>query len=148
YMTVMGQRVVPALLIAGLAATAGAQQKGCDIDESTPQQVTRAVLDIQIAQQSAKPEDAANKLKDALKLLADGDLKRNPVGRAYEKGRTLVMFATQPSVQNGMTTRGALGYTDNPTAAYDLYAGIDSAFSTVEASNAECDAQTAPWRQQ
>ena len=87
-MTVMGQRLVPALLIAGVAATAGAQQKACEIDESTPQQVTRAVLDIQIAQ-SGKPEDAANKLKDAVKLLNEGDVKKNPVGRAYELGRAL-----------------------------------------------------------
>lgn len=147
-MTVMGQKLVPALLLAGVAATAGAQSKACDIDESTPQQVTRAVLQIQIAQQSAKPEDAAKQLQGAIKLLHDGDVTKNPVGRAYELGRTLVMFTTQPSVQNGMTTRGALGYTDNPTAAYDLYAGIDSAFTTVEASNPDCATQTAPWRQQ
>lgn len=146
-MTVMGQRLVPALLIAGVAATAGAQQKACEIDESTPQQVTRAVLDIQIAQ-SGKPEDAANKLKDAVKLLNEGDVKKNPVGRAYELGRALVMFATQPAMANGMTTRGAVGFQDSPTAAYDLYAGIDSAFSIVETSNPACEAETAPWRQQ
>ena len=147
-MTVMGQRLVPALLVAGLAATASAQQKACDIDESTPQQVTRAVLDIQIAQTAAKPEDAASKLKDAIKLLHEGDMKRNPVGRSYELGRTLVLFTTQPTVQNGMTTRGALGFTDNPTAAYDLYAGIDSAFSVVESTQPECEGTTAQWRQQ
>ena len=85
-MTVMGQRLVPALLIAGIAATAGAQSKACDIDESRPAQVTRAVLDIQIAQQSAKPEDAATKLKDAIKLLHEGDMKVNPVGRVVRAG--------------------------------------------------------------
>jgi hypothetical protein len=146
-MTVMGQRLVPALLIAGLAANAGAQ-KACDIDEGKPNQVARAVLDIQIAQQSAKPEDAASKLKDAIKLVHDGDMKVNPVGRNYELGRTLVLFTSQPSVQNGMTTRGALGFTDNPTAPYDLYAGIDSAFTVVETANPECDKETAQWRQQ
>jgi hypothetical protein len=106
------------------------------------------VLNIQIAQQAGKPEDAAAKLKDAVKLLGEGDLKRNPVGRAYELGRTLVMFATQPSMANGMTTRGAVGFADNPTAPYDLYAGIDSAFAVVESSNPACVAETAPWRQQ
>lgn len=146
-MTVMGQRLVPALLIAGLSATASAQ-KACDIDEGSPQQVTRAVLDIQIAQQSAKPADAATKLKDAIKLLHDGDLSKNPVGRAYEKGRVLVLFSADSAIKDGMTTRGAVGFTDNPTAAYDLYAGIDSAFSVVETSSPECAAQTAQWRQQ
>src|SRR5437879_6194012 len=147
-MPVMGRKLVPALLIAGLAATAGAQQKACEIDESTPAQLTRAVLDIQIAQQSAKPEDAATKLKDAVKLLGEGDMKRNPVGRAYELGRTLVFWANQPNMGSGMTTRGAIGFVDNPTAPYDLFAGIDSSFSVVEASNPDCASQTAPWRQQ
>jgi hypothetical protein len=147
-MTVMGQRLVPALLIAGMAATAGAQQKACDIDENKPGQVARAVLDIQIAQQSAKPEDAAGKLKDAVKLLHEGDMKVNPVGRSYELGRTLVLFTSQPTIQNGMTTRGDVGFVDNPTAPYDLYAGIDSAFSVVETANPECVKETAQWRQQ
>jgi len=146
-MTVMGQKLVPALLIAGLAATASAQ-KACDIDENKPGQVARAVLDIQIAQQAAKPEDATAKLKDAVKLLNEGDMKVNPVGRSYELGRTLVLFTSQPTIQNGMATRGAVGFVDNPTAAYDLYAGIDSAFSVVEASNPECGKETAQWRQQ
>lgn len=147
-MPVMGRQLVPALLLAGFAATAGAQQKACDIDESTPAQLTRAVLDIQIAQQSSKPADAASKLKDAIKLLGEGDKTKNPVGRAYELGRTLVLWTTQPDMAGGMTTRGAVGFVDNPTAAYDLYAGVDSAFTVVEASNPECVATTAPWRQQ
>lgn len=147
-MPVVGRKLVPALLIAAGAATAGAQQKACEIDESNPAQLTRAVLDIQIAQQSAKPEDAAKKLQDAIKLLGEGDLSRNPVGRAYEKGRTLVFWSIQPSMAGGMTTRGALGFLDNPTASYDLYAGIDSAFNIVEASNPDCLSQTLPWRQQ
>src|SRR5262245_29759652 len=37
-MPVMGRKLVPALLIAGISATAGAQQKACEIDESTPAQ--------------------------------------------------------------------------------------------------------------
>src|SRR5437879_4986859 len=124
-MPVMGRKLVPALLIAGLAATAGAQQKACEIDESTPAQLTRAVLDIQIAQQSSKPEDAANKLKDAVKLLGEGDLKRNPVGRSFELGRTLVFWAIQPSMTSGYASRGALGFQTDTAAKYDLYAGID-----------------------
>jgi hypothetical protein len=78
----LGLKLVPALLIAGVAASAGAQQKACEIDESTPGQVTRAVLDLQIAQSSQKPEDITAKLKDAVKLANEGDMKRNPAGRA------------------------------------------------------------------
>lgn len=146
-MPVMGRYLVPALLVAGVSASAGAQ-KACEIDESNPAQVTRAVLNLQIAQQSSKPEDAAAKLRDAVKLLTDGDMKRNPVGRAFELGKALVIFSIQPSMAGGMTTRGAVGFVDNPTAPYDLYQGIDSTFSIVEAAQPECAGQTAAFRQQ
>ena len=146
-MTKLGHRMLPALMVAGIAASAGAQQKACDIDEGNPNQVARAMLDLQFAQ-SAKPDDAAAKLKDATKLLSEGDMKKNAVGRAFVQGKTLVMWMNQPSMTSGITTRGAIGLVDNPTASYDLVANIDSAFTVVEASNPECASQTAPWRQQ
>jgi hypothetical protein len=135
------------MLLLAAAATAGAQQQSCDIDEGSPSQVARAVLDIQIAQ-SAQGDAAASKLKDAVKLVTDGDMSKNPVGRAYQLGRALVLWSAQPSMAGGMTTRGAVGFTTNPTAPYDLIAGIDSAFTVVESSNPACAAETAPWRQQ
>jgi tetratricopeptide (TPR) repeat protein len=106
------------------------------------------MLDLQIAQSSGKPEDAANKLKDAVKLLSEADKTKNPVGRSMVLGRTLVLWMGQPAMASGITTRGALGFTTEPTASYDIVAGIDSAFTVVESSNPECVAQTAPWRQQ
>ncbi|HXT17749.1 MAG TPA: hypothetical protein VN706_19080 [Gemmatimonadaceae bacterium] len=149
-MPVLGRTLAPALLLAGLSAAAGAQQKACEIDESVPSQVTRAVLDIQLAQQSmaTKPADATAKLRDAVKVINEGDLTKNKVGRAYELGRTLVFFSQVDTTLARGTTRGALGFVDNPTAPYDLITGIDSAFSIVEASNPDCATQTAPWRQQ
>jgi tetratricopeptide (TPR) repeat protein len=151
-MLVWGRTALPAFMsiaaAAAFAATAGAQQKGCEIDEGSPNQVARAMLDLQIAQSSGKPEDAANKLKDAIKLLGEADKSKNPVGRNMVLGRTLVLWMGQPSMTSGVTTRGALGFTTDPTASYDIIAGIDSAFSVVEASNPDCVAQTSPWRQQ
>ncbi|MDB4874135.1 MAG: hypothetical protein JWM41_581 [Gemmatimonadetes bacterium] len=150
-MPVLRGKTLPALMIAafaGLAATAGAQQKACEVDEGSPAQVARAVLDMQLAQNAGKPEDAATKLKDAVKLLNEGDLKKNPTGRAFVLGKTLVFWMGQPSMTSGMTTRGAVGFVTDPAAPYDLVAGIDSAFSVVEASNPDCATTTAPWRQQ
>jgi hypothetical protein len=147
-MLVWGRTALPAFMAAALAATVGAQQKACEIDEGSPNQVARAMLDLQIAQSSSKPEDAANKLKDAIKLLSEADKTKNPVGRSMVTGRALVLWMGQPSMASGITTRGALGFTTEPTASYDIVAGIDSAFTVVESSNPECVAQTAPWRQQ
>lgn len=142
-MPLTGRKWVPALFIAGFAASAGAQTKACEIEDGTPQQVARAVFDLQVAQQSSKPDDALAKLKDAVKLLNDGDLKRNPVGRAFLLGKTYSMFLGSPSMANGMTTRGAIGYATDLAAPFDLYAGIDSTMSIVEASNPDCASQTA-----
>jgi len=147
-MLALGRKVGPALMLVALSATAGAQQKACEIDEGTPNQVARAVLDLQLAQSASKPEDAAGKLKDAVKLLNEGDLKKNATGRSFVYGKALVMWLSQPGMTTGMTTRGAVGLTTEPTAPFDIIAGIDSAFTVVESSNPDCASQTAAWRQQ
>ncbi|HTJ21291.1 MAG TPA: tetratricopeptide repeat protein [Gemmatimonadaceae bacterium] len=144
----MAKTLLPALLIGGLSVGARAQSPSCDVDEGTPAQVARAVLDIQIAQSTTKPEDVANKLKDAVKLLSEGDLKKNPTGRAFVLGKTLAWWLNQPGMASGMTTRGALGFTTEPTAPYDIIANIDSLFTIVEKSNPTCEAQTTAYRQQ
>jgi predicted Zn-dependent protease len=146
-MPVLGGKVVSVMLLAALAATANAQ-KACDLDEGSPSQVARAVLDMQLAQSAGKPEAAAAKLSDAVKLLGEGDMVKNSTGRAFVFGKTLVMWMGQPLMASGMTTRGALGFTTNPTGTYDIIGGIDSAFTVVETANPECVSATAPWRQQ
>jgi tetratricopeptide (TPR) repeat protein len=149
-MPALGKALVPALFLAGLTAAAGAQQKACEIDEGSPNQVARAVLNAQIAQQSlaSKPADAMAKLKDAVKMLNDGDKTKNPTGRAYELGRILVFETQADTTLIHGTTRGAVGFVDNPTAPYDIIGGIDSSFTVVETAMPECASTTGPWRQQ
>ncbi|HVX38976.1 MAG TPA: tetratricopeptide repeat protein [Gemmatimonadaceae bacterium] len=147
-MPVLGGRVLPALMLVAITATAGAQQKACEIDEGSPNQVARAKLDLGLSQSSQKPEDVAKKLQDAVKLLGEGEMNKNPTGRAFVLGQTLVLWLQQPSVTNGMSTRGAIGFQDNPTAPYDVIGGIDSAFKVVETAMPECVSQTQAWRQQ
>lgn len=148
-MPALGSKLIPALMVVGLAATAGAQQQSaCQIDDGTPSEVAKAMLDVQLSQGNAKPEDAAKKLQDAVKQLTSGDKSKNPVGRAFVLGKALTAFSMEPAMASGMTTRGAVGFQDNPTAAYDLYAGIDSSFKVVEASNPDCLSQTVVFRQQ
>jgi predicted Zn-dependent protease len=148
-MPVMGKTLLPALLIAGASVVAGAQQpKQCELDEGSPNQVARAVLDIRLAQTATKPQDAAPKLRDAVKLLSEADPKRNPIGKSFVFGKTLVLWATQPSVVDGQASRGTLGFTTDTASKYDVFAGIDSAFTAVETANPECATQTAAYRQQ
>jgi predicted Zn-dependent protease len=150
-MPAMGRKLIPALLVAGLTASAGAQQKACEIDEGTPSQVAKAVLSMQIAQssqQAGKAADVQKNLKAAVASATDGDKTKNPVGRAFVLGKALVAWTQDPSMESGMTTRGALGFVDSPTAPYDLFVGIDSSFKVVEASNPDCESQTEAWRRQ
>ncbi len=148
-MSAIGRTLLPALLIAGVSVAAAAQQpKQCELDEGSPNQVARAILDIQLAQTATKPQDATPKLRDAVKLLSEADPKRNPTGKSFVLGKTLVLWMTQPTVVNGVASRGSLGFTTDTAAKYDVIAGIDSAFTVVETANPECATQTAAYRQQ
>ena len=147
-MPVLGGRVLPALMIAAFASQAAAQAKACDLDEGTPSQVTRAVLDLQLAGSAGKPDVAAAKLKEAVKFLNDGDMKRNPVGRASVYGKVMVTWLAQPNMSSGWTTRGGVGFVTDTGSKFDIIGAIDSAFTIVETSNPECASQTAAWRQQ
>ena len=141
--------LIPILLSAAVTAVAGAQQKTkeCSIDENKPSEISRALLALQFAQSAQKPEDAAKQLKTAVGTLEKADKSRNPVGLNFEMGKALVMWLSQPNMTS-VTTRGALGFTNNPTQSIDLVASIDSSFSVVEKAQPECASQTAAWRAQ
>jgi hypothetical protein len=121
------------LLSATVTAVAGAQQKGkeCEVDEGKPGEVARAMLALQVAQTAPKPEDVAKQLRSAIGSLEKADKSKNPVGQSFVLGKTLVMWMAQPNVPL-VTTRGTIGYTQNPQQSLDLVYAIDSAFSTVE----------------
>ncbi len=144
----LGKMLLPAVMLAGAAIAASAQQpKACEIDEGSPNQVARAYLDLQTAS-SAKPEEQLARLKDAVKLLHEGDTTKNRAGRAMVLGKTYVTWMQQASVATGFASRGAIGFVTDTAKTYDLVAGIDTAFSIVEAANPECASQTVAFRQQ
>jgi tetratricopeptide (TPR) repeat protein len=141
--------LLPLLLSAAVTAVAGAQQKAkeCEVDEGKPGEVARAMLALQVAQSAGKPEDAAKQLRSAVGLLEKADKTKNPVGQSFVMGKTLVMWMQQPNVPS-VTTRGTLGFTQNPQQPVDLVYAIDSSFATVEKTMPECANQTSAWRAQ
>jgi tetratricopeptide (TPR) repeat protein len=139
--------MLPLLLSAAVTAVAGAQQKECEVDESKPGEVARAMLALQVAQSSNKPDDAAKQLKSAITSLEKADKSKNSVGQNFVLGKTLVLWMSQPNIPP-VTTRGSLGFTQNPQAPIDLVPAIDSAFAVVEKAMPECASQTAAWRAQ
>jgi tetratricopeptide (TPR) repeat protein len=146
--------LVPMVLSAPLPSVSGAQaaqpagQRACQIDESSGQ-LGKALLSISLAQtnqSSQKWPDAANHLRNAVKSLEKPD-KKNELGQRLVLGKAYALWLNQPDV--GTTpTRGTLGFTTAPEARIDLVAAIDSNFSQIEATNAACENETAPWRAQ
>jgi len=141
--------LLPLVLSVLVTAVAGAQQKPkeCEVDEGKPGEVARAMLALQVAQTASKPEDVAKQLRSAIGSLEKADKTKNPVGQNFVLGKTLVMWLAQPN-EPAMTTRGAVGFTQNPQAPLDLVVSIDSAFSVVEKAMPECAVQTSAWRAQ
>ena len=148
-MPVLGGTVLPALMIAALADGRLAQQKACELDEGSPNQVARAVLDLQLAQNAGKPEDAATKLRDAVKLLSEGDMSKNPTGRAYVFGKTLVIWLAQPSMTSGYDDARRVGFVTESDGAvrYRRPASTRRSRSSKRPIR-NARRTTAPWRQQ
>ncbi len=135
------------LFAASVTTAVAAQQKDCTIDEGNPSQVARAMLQLQMAGAAKTPADAEKQLASSVKLLSEADPSRNPIGRNFVLGKTLVLWLSQPDVTPIMK-RSTIGFTTNPDGTVDLVSAIDSAFSVVEASNPACAKETAPWRGQ
>jgi tetratricopeptide (TPR) repeat protein len=146
--------LVPMVLSAALATVSDAQaaqpagQRACQIDESSGQ-LGKALLSISLAQTNqtaSKWPEAANHLRNAVKALEKPD-KKNELGQRLVLGKALALWLNQPDVGTS-PTRGTLGFTTSQDARIDLIGAIDSSFAQVEASNAACENETAPWRAQ
>ncbi len=139
--------LLPLVLAAVGAVSAGAQQKECTIDEGNPSNVARAMLQLQMAAQAKAPADAEKQLSQAVKLISESDPNKNPIGRSFVLGKVLTVWFSQPDITPVMN-RGKLGFTTNPEGTMDLVTAIDSAFTVVEQSNPACTKETYPWRGQ
>ncbi len=132
-----------------LAQTAGAQAK-CELDESKPRQLPLAGLSLSKGSMSKDPAERARNFRDVIRILSDAKIgPENPEGRAWYMGQTLASWMGDPGMPaTYITTRGAVGFTDNPDAKLDLVVLVDSLFSVVEKAQPGCMSQTAAWRAQ
>jgi tetratricopeptide repeat protein len=151
-MTAFGKRaLLPLAMTAAFAIPAAAQQqvpKECEINESKPSEISRAMLAVQMAASGTSPEAQQKQLKQAVSFAEKADPKSNPVARNFELGKALALWLNQPD-QPTVVKRGALGFTTNADATIDLVAAVDSAFTAVEtALPPQCTAQISAWRQQ
>ena len=117
----------------------------CDVAESAKGNAARATLSVNVAREAASPAVAATNLKNAVKLVEKVDKGDDPIVNAYVLGSALSLWGNQPGI--GLTpTRGAVGFTTNPTGTFDLPATLDSLFTVVETAKPICTEFTSYWR--
>ena len=138
-----------ALTALALATTAGAAaaQGKCDINTGSPFQVTSARVYLAKAMSSGgKADERPKHLASSVKVLTENSAKiNNQLGRNWLLAKTLYQWTRQDK-QQLVTTRGQLGYTDNPSQQIDLLAAIDSALTEVETGAPQCADSTRPYR--
>lgn len=142
--------VLPAVLSAVFAATAGAQA-ACEIDEGRPSQVARAFLAVTQAanaQEAEKWDDATRSLQNAVKLLHEKNaIGPNELGRTFVLGKTLSLYLNNRA-QPIVAPKASLGFPDATTETIDLVSTVDSLFKVVETAKPECVDAIGDWRRQ
>jgi tetratricopeptide (TPR) repeat protein len=136
-----------ALLAPFIATPALAQAPaGCDPIGSVSGSIAKAQFSMERAiaavQANANP---TKDLQDVIKSLA-GQQTDNPLARNYLLGEAYILLLAQPGV-SVETTRGAVGLTNDPTGAINLFASADSAFNVVEKMAPACAPLVNQWRQ-
>ena len=127
------------------AAPLGAQAAQCDINESSPAQLSKAFLAVTTAQQAqaaGQSDVAAKQLQAAVHTLTDRPEKiKNPLGRELLLARALALWVNQPGTP-ATPTRGALGYATDAAATIDLFAVLDSMLTVIETAQPACASET------
>ena len=129
------------------ASAAGAQNKGCKIEDGKPFQLASARIYLQKAVTGKAVDEKPKHLANSVKVLTENaDRIGNPVGRNWLLGRTLIEWMNIRGPLNFAATRGELGFTDNPQAPLNILAAIDTAFTAVETNAPECADTTMRYR--
>jgi tetratricopeptide (TPR) repeat protein len=126
---------------------ASANAPTCEIDNSKPQAVARAMFSMARAQAALKTGSPVKDLHDVVAVLnAPGMKNENPVGRAYLLGQAYILFLDQGAVP--IVARSSIGLPTDPAGTIDLFAAADSMWTIVEASSPACVLVGQQWRQQ
>jgi tetratricopeptide (TPR) repeat protein len=136
-----------AAVLAGTAAEAGAQGS-CAINiGGTPELNGARQYWTNAAKQSGSADEKPKHLASGVRVLSSEKALRdkNQLGRSWLMSKLLFQWTQQPK-QPMLTTRGQLGFTDNPTQQVDLLALMDTTMRAVETANPACRDSTAIYR--
>lgn len=153
-------RVLPAAATLAIAASAAplgntlvAQPGGvapmCEIDTNAPRELLVTSLSFQRAAGAADPAARATALKQVMKELTTKSERfrpKNPLGYEMMLGQVLSLWIADPSTPV-VTTRGAIGAIDNPTAEINLVEAANAAFAAITDSAPGCASMVQQLRQ-
>ena len=142
--------------LAGLACASAvvatpvrAQQDACEVEQTQPQFVGRAFINVQKAISTLNNNgDPANDARAAVRLLTDPAARerdRNTIGQTFTLGQALTLLLTESSAPV-TATRADFGFATDREQPADLYVLADSVFTEVERLAPQCAAQVAAWR--
>lgn len=148
-MKLMRVKALVALGAVAFVARGAAAQARCEVDESKPRALPIAGLALTKGFNSKDPAERARNFKEVVRQLSDPKMTENPEGRAWYIGQALANWMGDPGMPPSfITTRGALGFGDNPEAKADIVVLVDSLFKVVEKAQPACVPSTAAWRAQ
>ena len=136
---------VVVLATASASAQAPAMKSACDITDAAKGAVARATLTVDLARQTGPGPVASSNLKNAVKLLENGEKGGDDVSRAYVLGTALSLWLNQPGI-TPVTKRGTVGFTTMPEGTIDLIGSLDSLFHIVESAKPACTDYTSYYR--
>lgn len=145
-------RLALAAFAAITAAVTGAAplaaQGACEIETRKPYQLASAVLYIQKHDGQQNPDDRLKLARQAVRVLTDKPERiKNEAGRNYLLGQVLVRWFQDMSPKLVLrTTRGDVGYGENPDGEFFLPAVLDEAMGIVEREMPACTDSTARYR--
>jgi tetratricopeptide (TPR) repeat protein len=136
-------------LPAALAAQPGGVGAACNIDVLSPKELaTLSSIKIPGAKAATDAGRRQAALRDAMKELSTKPqrFEKNPAGHQYVIAQALTLWAIEPGVPH-QTTRGALGFVDNPEQPIDILVELDKAFSAIVAAQPACEEDVKGLRQ-
>ncbi len=136
-----------ALLLAA-PTVLSAQQKSCNINDSSPFQINGAKQYVTMAASSRKEDEIPKHLANSIKVLTENpDKINNEAGRQDLLARTYVQWLKRDGASYVMK-RKDLGFTTNLDGTQNLLLAIDSAVTTLDRLVPECASRTHPYRDQ
>lgn len=141
---IAGATAVATLALVSAPASVVAQPGGvaatCTIDQNNPKELALMSLKLQQARGAASPDARRKSLTEIAKELDTKPERfaKNPAGYNSMLSQMLTLWGNESAMVVVPVTRAQLGFSTNPTEAYDVVTELDKAFKAMAAAAPSC----------